>query len=151
MLFRSGNDRTRDEVIRREFRQFESSWYDGDKIRLSKDRIGRLGFFTDTTVDTVDIPGTPDQVDLNVNVVEKPTGSVMVGAGFSSSEKITLTGSINQANAFGSGNNIGITVNTSRIFRTISLAHTNPYFTDDGVSRTVEVYLRTTQIGRAHV
>ena len=140
-----GNDRTRDEVIRREFRQFESSWYDGDKIRLSKDRIGRLGFFTDTTVDTVDIPGTPDQVDLNVNVVEKPTGSVMVGAGFSSSEKMTLTGSINQANAFGSGNNIGITVNTSRIFRTISLAHTNPYFTDDGVSRTVEVYLRTTR------
>ena len=140
-----GNDRTRDEVIRREFRQFESSWYDGDRIRLSKDRMGRLGFFTDTTVDTVDIPGTPDQVDLNVNVVEKPTGSVMVGAGFSSSEKVTLSGSINQANAFGSGNNIGITVNTSRIFRTISLSHTNPYFTDDGVSRTVEVFLRTTR------
>ncbi|MCE2859592.1 MAG: outer membrane protein assembly factor BamA [Oxalobacteraceae bacterium] len=140
-----GNDRTRDEVIRREFRQFESSWYDGDRIRLSKDRLGRLGFFTDTAVDTVDIPGTPDQVDLNVNVVEKPTGSVMVGAGFSSSERITLTGSINQANAFGSGNNIGITVNTSRIFRTISLSHTNPYFTDDGVSRTVEVFLRTTR------
>ena len=140
-----GNDRTRDEVIRREFRQFESSWYDGDRIRLSKDRIGRLGFFTDTTVDTVDIPGTPDQVDLNVNVVEKPTGSVMVGAGFSSSEKVTLSGSINQTNAFGSGNNIGINVNTSRIFRTISLSHTNPYFTDDGVSRTVEVFLRTTR------
>ena len=140
-----GNDRTRDEVIRREFRQFESSWYDGDKIRLSRDRLGRLGFFTDTTVDTVDVPGTPDQVDLNVNVVEKPTGSVMVGAGFSSSEKVTLTGSINQANAFGSGNNIGITVNTSRIFRTISLSHTNPYFTSDGVSRTVEVFLRTTR------
>jgi outer membrane protein insertion porin family len=140
-----GNDRTRDEVIRREFRQLESSWYDGDRIRLSKDRIGRLGYFTDTKVDTVDIPGTPDQVDLNVNVVEKPTGSVMVGAGFSSSEKLTLTGSINQANAFGSGNNIGITVNTSRIFRTISLSHTNPYFTDDGVSRTVEVFLRTTR------
>lgn len=140
-----GNDRTRDEVIRREFRQFESSWYDGDKIRLSRDRLGRLGFFTDTAVDTVDIPGTPDQVDLNVNVVEKPTGSVMVGAGFSSSEKVTLTGSINQANAFGSGNNIGLTVNTSRIFRTISLSHTNPYFTADGVSRTVEVFLRTTR------
>jgi outer membrane protein insertion porin family len=140
-----GNDRTRDEVIRREFRQFESSWYDGDKIRLSRDRLGRLGFFTDTAVDTVDIPGTQDQVDLNVNVVEKPTGSVMVGAGFSSSEKVTLTGSINQANAFGSGNNIGITVNTSRIFRTIALSHTNPYFTADGVSRTVEVFLRTTR------
>ncbi len=140
-----GNDRTRDEVIRREFRQQESSWYDGDKIKLSRDRLGRLGFFTDTTVDTVEVPGTPDQVDLDVKVTEKPTGAIMLGAGFSSSEKLTLTGSINQANAFGSGNNIGISVNTSRVYRTIVLSHTNPYFTDDGVSRTVDVYYRTTR------
>ncbi len=138
-----GNDRTRDEVIRREFRQFESSWYDGDKIRLSKDRLGRLGFFTDTTIDTAEVPGTPDQVDLNVGVTEKPTGNVMLGAGFSSSERVTLTGSVNQANAFGSGNNIGISVNTSKVFRTIAISHTNPYFTEDGVSRTYEVFLRT--------
>ena len=139
----AGNDRTRDEVIRREFRQYESSWYDGDKIRLSKDRLGRLGFFTDTSIDTVEVPGTPDQVDLNVGVTEKPTGNIMLGAGFSSSEKLTLTGSINQANAFGTGNNIGISVNTSKVFRTIAISHTNPYFTEDGVSRTYEVFLRT--------
>ena len=138
-----GNDRTRDEVIRREFRQFESSWYDGDKIKLSKDRLGRLGFFTDTAIDTVDVPGTNDQVDLNVGVTEKPTGNIMLGAGFSSSERLTLTGSVNQANAFGTGNNIGISVNTSKVFRTIAISHTNPYFTDDGVSRTYEVFLRT--------
>ena len=135
----AGNDRTRDEVIRREFRQYESSWYDGDKIKLSRDRIGRLGFFLDTNIDTVEVPGAPDQVDLNVNVSEKPTGNVMIGAGFSSSEKLTLTGSINQANAFGTGNNIGITLNTSRVYRTIALQHTNPYFTEDGVSRTTEI------------
>ncbi len=140
-----GNDRTRDEVIRREFRQLESSWYDGDKIKLSRDRLGRLGFFTDTTVDTLEVPGTPDQVDLDVKVKEKPTGAVMLGAGYSSSERLTLTGSINQANAFGSGNNIGISVNTSSVFRTIAVSHTNPYFTDDGVSRTTDVYLRTTR------
>jgi len=138
-----GNDRTRDEVIRREFRQFESSWYEGDKIKLSRDRLGRLGFFTDTNVDTLEVAGAPDQVDLNVNVVEKPTGNVMIGAGFSSSEKLTLTGSINQANAFGTGNNIGISVNTSRVYRTIAIQHTNPYFTEDGVSKTTEVFLRT--------
>ena len=138
-----GNDHTRDEVIRREFRQYESSWYDGDKIKLSRDRLGRLGYFTDYNVDTAEIPGTPDQVDLNVSVTEKPTGSIMVGAGFSSSEHLTLSGSINQANAFGSGNNIGINVNTSKVYRTISLSHTDPYFTDSGVSRTVDVYLRT--------
>jgi outer membrane protein insertion porin family len=140
-----GNDRTRDAVIRREFRQLESAWYDGDRIRLSRDRLGRLGFFTDNTVDTVEIPGVPDQVDLDVKVTEKPTGAIMVGAGFSSAENLVLTGSINQANAFGSGNNIGINVNTSRVFRTISLSHTNPYFTEDGVSRTVDVFYRTSR------
>jgi len=140
-----GNDRTRDAVIRREFRQLESAWYDGDRIRLSRDRLGRLGYFTDTTVDTVEVPGSPDQVDLDVKVTEKPTGAIMVGAGFSSAEKLVLTGSINQANAFGSGNNIGINVNTSRVFRTISLSHTNPYFTEDGVSRTVDLFYRTSR------
>ena len=140
-----GNNRTRDAVIRREFRQLESAWYDGDRIRLSRDRLGRLGFFTDTTVDTVEVPGVPDQVDLDVKVTEKPTGAIMVGAGFSSAENLVLTGSINQANAFGSGNNIGINVNTSRVFRTISLSHTNPYFTEDGVSRTVDVFYRTSR------
>ena len=140
-----GNDRTRDAVIRREFRQLESAWYDGDRIRLSRDRLGRLGFFTDTTVDTVEVPGVPDQVDLDVKVTEKPTGAIMVGAGFSSAENLVLTGSINQANAFGSGNNIGINVNTSRVFRTISLSHTNPYFTEDGVSRTVDLFYRTSR------
>lgn len=140
-----GNDRTRDSVIRREFRQFEGAWYDGDKIRLSRDRLGRLGYFTDTTVDTIEVPGVPDQVDLDVKVTEKPTGAIMVGAGFSSAEKLVLTGSINQANAFGSGNNIGINVNTSRVFRTIALSHTNPYFTEDGVSRTIDVFYRTSR------
>lgn len=139
----AGNERTRDEVIRREFRQLESSWYDGDKIKLSRDRLGRLGFFTNTEIDTPEVPGTADQVDLNVRVTEKPTGNIMVGAGYSSTERLTLTASINQANAFGSGNNIGIDFNTSKIFRTISLSHTNPYFTEDGVSRTVEVFMRT--------
>jgi outer membrane protein insertion porin family len=139
----SGNDRTKDTVIRREFRQLESAWYDGDRIKLSRDRLGRLGYFTENNVDTVEVPGVPDQVDLDVKVAEKPTGAIMVGAGFSSAEKLTLTASINQTNAFGSGNNIGINVNTSKVYRTIVFSHTNPYFTEDGVSRTVDVYYRT--------
>jgi len=68
-----GNNRTRDEVIRREFRQLESSWYDSDRIRLSRDRVDRLGFFTEVAVDTVDVPDAPDQVDLVVKVAEKPS------------------------------------------------------------------------------
>ena len=75
----SGNTRTRDEVIRREFRQFEASWYDGAKIKVSRDRVDRLGFFKDVSVDTDEVAGAPDQVDLTVTVVEKPTGNLSIG------------------------------------------------------------------------
>ncbi len=139
----AGNTKTRDEVIRREFRQFEDSWYDGEKIKLSRDRVDRLGYFKEVTVDTPEVPGTSDQVDVNMKVEEKPTGNIMVGAGFSQSDKLSLTGSISQENAFGSGNTVGVDINTSSRYRTISVSTTNPYFTDDGISRTYEVYLRT--------
>lgn len=141
----AGNTKTRDEVIRREFRQFENSWYDGEKIRLSRDRVDRLGYFTEVAIETPEVPGTSDQVDINMTVAEKPTGNILLGAGFSSSEKVMLTGSIQQANAFGSGNTLGIDVNTSRRNRTIAVTQTNPYFTDDGISRSYEVFLRTTR------
>lgn len=140
-----GNTRTRDEVIRREMRQLESSWYDASKIKLSRDRVDRLGYFTEVNIDTPEVPGTTDQVDLSMNIVEKPTGAISLGAGFSSSEKLTLTGSIQQANAFGSGNTIGLDVNTSKRNRTIALSQTNPYFTDDGISRSFEAFVRTTR------
>jgi len=139
----AGNTKTRDEVIRREFRQFEDSWYDGEKIKLSRDRADRLGYFKEVTVETPEVPNTTDQVDVNMKVEEKPTGNIMVGAGFSQSDKLALTGSITQENAFGSGNTVALNINTSSRNRTISVSQTNPYFTDDGVSRTYEVYLRT--------
>ena len=139
----SGNNRTRDEVIRREFRQYEASWYDGDKIKLSRDRVDRLGFFTDVGVETQEVPGAPDQVDLVVNVVEKPTGSLQLGAGFSSAEKISLSFGIKQENVFGSGNYLGVDVNTSKYRRTLVFSTTDPYFTKDGISRTFDVYYRT--------
>ncbi len=140
-----GNNRTRDEVIRREFRQYEASWYDGDKIKLSRDRVDRLGFFTDINVDTQEVPGTPDQVDLTVNVTEKPTGSLQLGAGFSSAEKISLTFGISQENVFGSGNYLGVQVNTSKYNRTLSLTTVDPYFTKDGISRAFSLYSTTTR------
>lgn len=141
----AGNERTRDEVIRREFRQYESSWYDGEKIKLSRDRVDRLGFFTEVDMDTQEVPGSPDQVDLTVNVKEKPTGSVTLGAGFSSAEKVTLSFGIKQENAFGSGNYLGIDVNTSKYNRNLVLSTVDPYFTQDGISRTLDVYYRTSR------
>ncbi|WP_312129269.1 outer membrane protein assembly factor BamA [Diaphorobacter nitroreducens] len=139
----SGNNRTRDEVIRREFRQFEASWYDGDKIKLSRDRVDRLGYFTEVNVETQEVPGAPDQVDLVVNVAEKPTGSLQLGAGFSSAEKVSVSFAIKQENVFGSGNYLGVDVNTSKYRRTLVFSTTDPYFTQDGISRTFDVYYRT--------
>jgi outer membrane protein insertion porin family len=141
----AGNNRTRDEVIRREFRQFESSWYDGEKIKLSRDRVDRLGFFRDVNVETADVPGAPDQVDLIVTVVEKPTGSLQVGAGFSSAEQLALSFSVKQENAFGSGNYLGVEVNTSKYNRTLMFNSVDPYFTTDGVSRSFDLYHRSSR------
>lgn len=141
----SGNDRTRDEVIRREFRQFEASWYDGQKIRLSRDRVDRLGYFTEVNVETTDVPGAPDQVDLNVVVAEKPTGSIQLGAGFSSAERLSLNFSYAQENAFGSGNYLGVELNTSKFNRVLVLKTVDPYFTQDGISRTVDLYHRSSK------
>ncbi|WP_334153315.1 outer membrane protein assembly factor BamA [Tepidimonas sp.] len=140
-----GNNRTRDEVIRREFRQLESSWYDSDKIRLSRDRVDRLGFFTDVRIDTQEVPGAPDQVDLVLTVTEKPTGNLTVGAGYSQAEKLSLLAGIQQENVFGTGNYLGLNVNTSKFNRQFVLSTTNPYFTEDGISRTLDVYYRTTR------
>lgn len=141
----SGNTVTRDEVIRREFRQFESSWYDANRVKLSRDRVDRLGYFKDVKVETPESPGTSDQVDVNIAVEEKPTGNFMIGGAFSQSEKFTFTASISQANFAGSGNTVGIELNTSKYNRTIAFSQTNPYFTDDGISRAFSLYLRTSR------
>ena len=141
----AGNTRTRDEVVRREFRQLESSWYDGSRIKLSRDRIDRLGYFKDVAVDTNEVAGTADQVDLAVKVEEKPTGNLLVGAGFSNAEKLSLTASIRQENVFGSGNYLGIEVNTSKTQRTLVLSSVDPYVTVDGISRAIDVYYRTSR------
>jgi len=141
----AGNSRTRDEVVRREFRQFESSWYDGRRIKLSRDRVDRLGYFSEVTVDTAEVAGSPDQVDITAEVKEKPTGNLQLGAGFSSADKVSLTFGIRQDNIFGSGNYLGLDVNTSRYNRNLVLSTVDPYFTIDGVSRAVDLFYRTSK------
>jgi len=139
----SGNTRTRDEVIRREFRQFESAWYDGARIKASRDRVERLGYFKDVTVDTSEVPGSPDQVDVTLTVTERPTGNIQIGAGYSSASKLSLSGSISQENVFGSGNYLGIQLNTASTGRSLGVSTVDPYFTVDGISRAVDVFYRT--------
>ncbi len=139
----AGNTRTRDVVVRREFRQLEAAWYDAEKIRLSRDRVDRLGYFGDVAIETQEVAGSPDQVDLTINVTEKPTGSLSLGAGFSSGDGLGLSFGLKQDNAFGSGNSLGVQVNTSKVNRVIVFNTTDPYFTEDGVSRTYDLYHKT--------
>jgi len=139
-----GNARTRDEVIRREVRQMEGGWYSIELVNRSKERINRLGFFSDVTVDSPPVPGTTDQVDVNFTVVERQTGSIQLGAGYSSAEKVVLSTSISQNNLFGSGNSLTLSVNSGSISRTYALTYFNPYWTEDGIGRSWSVYDRTT-------
>jgi outer membrane protein insertion porin family len=144
----AGNTRTRDEVIRREVRQYEAAWFDSDKVRLSRDRIDRLGFFESVTMDTPPVPTAPDQVDVNINVKERATGNIQFGAGYSSTEGVVLTAGLSQQNLFGSGNALSLEVNTSRANRVLAVSHTNPYVTADGISRSVELFDRTSDLAR---
>jgi outer membrane protein insertion porin family len=135
-----GNTKTRDEVIRREFRQMEGAWFATKKIQKSKQRVDRLDFFSEVNLETPPVQGTKDQVDLNVSVKEKPTGSFNVGAGISSSQGLVLTAGVTQSNMFGTGKQLSFQLNTSQSNQVASISYTNPYYTDDGVSRGFDVY-----------
>ena len=140
-----GNTRTRDTVIRREMRQNEAAWYNAADIQLSRSRIDRLGYFQNVDVEAQPVPGTPDQVDVRVNVQERPTGMINLGVGYSSSDRLMFMGGISEDNIFGTGTNLGLQVNTSSRNRAFVLSHTDPYFTRDGVSRTTSLYYRKQQ------
>jgi outer membrane protein insertion porin family len=137
-----GNSRTRDEVVRREMRQLESAWYSNEKIARSKERLERTSFFEDITIETPSVPGSNDQVDLNVTVKERNTGSLQFGVGYSSAEKLTVSASVSQANIFGSGNQLSFRINNSTISKAYEVSYLNPYWTVDGIARGFDIYQR---------
>lgn len=137
-----GNNRTRDEVIRREMRQLESAFYDTEKIQNSRKRLERTSYFSEVGIETPPVQGTSDQVDVTVKVKEQPTGALLLGIGFSSSEKFVIQGSVSQNNVLGSGNSLTVGANTSKVNTNISLSFTDPYYTVDGVSRGFDAYFR---------
>jgi len=138
----TGNAKTRDEVVRREIRQLEGAWYSIDKVNRSKTRLERLGFFSEINVDSTPVPGTTDQVDINFSLTEKSTGSIQLGAGYSSAQKIILSTSVSQNNIFGTGNSLTLALSTGSLTRTISVSYYNPYYTDEGIGRGYSLFDR---------
>ncbi|MGZ8173963.1 MULTISPECIES: outer membrane protein assembly factor BamA [Methylobacter] len=130
-----GNSKTRDEVLRREMRQMESSWASSSKIERSKTRLERLGYFEEVNVETPPVTGTADQIDVNYSVVEKPSGNLSAGVGFSQTQGIVLNANIAQDNVFGSGKRVNVAFNNSSYATSYQFGFFNPYFTVDGVSQ----------------
>jgi outer membrane protein insertion porin family len=139
-----GNSRTRDEVVRREFRQMESAWFSGEKLKLSRERVQRTGYFDSVSVETPAVPGSADEVDINVAVSEKPSGSLVAGVGFSQADGIVLNASINQENFAGTGKKVALALKTSSANKHYQVSYTNPYYTVDGISRGFDLSYRST-------
>jgi len=130
-----GNAMTKDEVLRREMRQFEGAWFSQAMIDRSRIRIQRLGFFDNVDIETIPVEGTDDQIDVRVKVNETTSGSFQVGLGYSQLQGLIASISVEQDNFLGSGRRVGFSVSRSRILSQIAVSYTNPYYTDDGISR----------------
>lgn len=141
----NGNTRTKDVVLRREMRQLEGALASSDKIQLSRTRLMRTGFFKSVNVDVKPVPGQPDQIDVNYTVVEQPSGSSTIAAGYSQSGGVTFQVDLTQNNFMGTGNRVKAALSRSETRDSYSLGYTDPYFTENGVSQGVSAYYRNTK------
>ncbi len=147
----SGNTRTRDEILRREMRQQEGSWVATEKVERGKIRLQRLGYFSEVNVETPAVPGTTDQVDVNYSVTEQPSGNLSLGLGFSQAGGLIFQTSVTQENFLGSGKSMNFSFNNSEINRRFGVGYTNPYYTIDGVSRSLSAFYQETNSFDANV
>jgi outer membrane protein insertion porin family len=132
-----GATRTRDEVLRREMRQLEGAVLSSAAVERSKERLQRLPYLTSVETETTPVAGSSDLVDVNVTVEEGPSSTVGGGIGYSERQSFSLSGSFIDANLFGSGERLAVELNGGEYNRVFSVAHTDPYFTMDNVSRSL--------------
>ena len=136
----SGNNKTRDEVIRRELRQMEGATFDQAKINRSMERLRQLGYFEDVNMQSAVVPENEQQVDLSVAVKERATGSLNASAGWSQDDGLVISGSVAQDNLFGTGKSASLSVSRSKVRQNANISFTDPYFTPDGVSMTYTLF-----------
>ncbi|WP_299591953.1 outer membrane protein assembly factor BamA [uncultured Microbulbifer sp.] len=135
-----GNTRTSDDVLRREMRQMESASASSARIEQSKVRLERLGYFKEVQVETTEVPGTSDQIDVEYTVEEQPSGTIGGTVGYAQGSGLVLGANVQENNWLGTGKSVGFAVNTSRYQSVVNFSYTDPYFTPDGVSRGFNVF-----------
>lgn len=135
----AGNIKTQDEVLRREMRQAEGGWFSTQDVERSEERLERLKFLQEVSVETPAVAGTTDQVDVNVSVVERPSNNLILGLGFGQEAGLLFNTSVNMTNFMGTGKEVGLTFNNSKTNTNYRLSYNNPYFTLDGISRGFEL------------
>ena len=146
-----GNTTTRDTVIRREMRQLEGAWASTDLIDLSKLRLERMGFFSEVNVETPEVAGEDGLIDVEIEVKEQSTGSITGSLGYQKLSGLILGASIQKANIAGTGKNIGVALDWSNYRKSFSYNYTNPYFTEDGVSRGLSIFVRDTDYSQLNL
>ena len=130
-----GNSGTKDEVLRREMRQFEGGWFSQSAIDRSRIRLQRLTYFESVNIETPAVAGTDDQIDVIVSIIERAAGSFSVGLGYSQIQGLIASLSVQQDNFLGSGKRVGLSLSHSSIISSFAVSYDNPYWTEDGVSR----------------
>ena len=146
-----GNSKTRDEVLRREMRQLEGGWISTAKVERSKTRLRRLGFFEDVNVETPAVAGSTDQVDVNFTVMERPSGNLQLGVGFSQAAGIIFNTNVQQDNFLGTGKSVSFAFANSEINQIFRVGYMNPYWTTDGIARGFDFSYQKTDAGNTNI
>ncbi|BCX87859.1 outer membrane protein insertion porin family [Methylomarinovum tepidoasis] len=146
-----GNSRTQDEVVRREMRQMEAALAQSTKIEQSKQRIQRLGYFKEVNVETPQVPGAEDLIDLNFSVTEQPSGNLSAGIGFSQVQGLIFNASVSQTNFLGTGKQVSFEFNNSQVSTIYRVNLYDPYFTLDGIGAGFHVSYRSIDADNANI
>ena len=147
----SGNLKTSDDVLRREMRQMEGAPASASAIEISRVRLERLGFFAEAEVDTPQVPGSDDLIDVKFDVEEQTSGSIGASFGYAQDAGLILGVNLQQNNFLGTGRQVGVGLNRSRYQDLYNFSYTNPYFTEDGVSRGFSLFYRSTDLSKINV
>lgn len=147
----SGHHLSKDEVVRRELTQLEGALASTQKISRSRNNLNLLGYFKNVSIDTVPVPGTDDQIDLEVSVDEKQSGQINGGVGYSQLDGVLFNVGLRQDNFLGSGNMVDFAFNHSKSFTSYRIGYNNPYYTLDGVSRGYDVFYQKTRLDEQNI